>query len=204
MALLIAVAINAATLVACAVPHARHATPPAGQPLTKPAQTALKTYTPYAATGTITVPVAAIHKSGSCWTGSISVPEAGVYRCLVGNTIADPCFVPRSGSAVTTQVLCAVDPWTPVTAVTLTDPLPKLTAPARTTHPWALELANGARCVAVTGTVPAVGAVALQYSCGSPAGAGRLTTIGSLMSVQYSVTGDGPLQTVDVTTAWQA
>ena len=201
MALLIAVAI-AVTLSACAVPHARHTAAPAGQPLT----TAVKTYTPYAATGTITVPVAAIHKSGSCWTGSISVPQAGAYRCLVGNTIADPCFADAPGSAATpaTQVLCAADPWTPATVVTLTDALPKLTGSTRATGPWALELANGAHCVAVTGTVPLVGAVALQYTCGSPAGAGRLTTIGSLMSVQYSVTGDGPLQTVSVTTAWRA
>lgn len=208
MAPLVAVAIIAAAFTACAVPHARHAQP-AGAPHSQaPNVTQLKTYTPYAATGTIAVPVAANHKSGTCWTTSISVPKPGVYRCLIDNAIGDPCFAAPSvsGSASSPTVLCAVDPWTPAAVVTVTGTLPRPAGggSGRSHGPWALELANGARCVTVTGTVPLIGAVPLEYSCGGGAGAGRLTTMASLMSVQYAAGADGPLQTVDVTTAWSA
>jgi hypothetical protein len=203
---LIAVAIMAAALAACAVPHARHAKPAGAPHSTSAAATQLKTYTPYAATGTVVVPVAANHVSGSCWTTSISVPKAGVYRCLIGNAIGDPCFAStvKNGARSEPTVLCAVDPWTPATLVTLTQPMPQQLGGNRSTAPWALELANGARCVAVTGTVPLIGAIPLEYSCGGGAGAGRLTTVAALMSVQYAASPDGPLQTVDVTTAWSA
>jgi len=76
------------------------------------------TYSPYAAAGTLVVPVAANQPDGSCWTTSITVPAPHVYRCLIaagpGGTIADPCFAAADTASV---VVCAADPWTPATLV---------------------------------------------------------------------------------------
>ena len=162
--------------------------------------TTTKTYSPYAAAGTLVVPVAASQPSGACWTGSIAVPKPGVYRCLVGNSIDDPCW---SGQADATVVVCAADPWDTATLVHLTAPLPQPAAPRTASHPWALELANGAHCITATGMVGAVGSVQLTYLCGASASAGGVQTTGLLTTVQYGPP-DGPLSTVDVTVAWNA
>jgi hypothetical protein len=31
-------------------------------------------------------------RTGECWTDSIAVARAGVWRCMLGNEIRDPCF----------------------------------------------------------------------------------------------------------------
>jgi hypothetical protein len=159
-----------------------------------------KTFTPYAATGTLEVPVAD-HISGSCWTGSIAVPLPGVYRCLANNQIYDPCFAAINELATST-VACVADPWTPAHILTLTQPLPP-EPPTSARNPWALELANNARCVAVAGTVPSVAGVSLNYQCGSGVGAGITENDGTNMVVDYGAEDGTALTAVRVTIAWQ-
>ncbi|MDP9092484.1 MAG: hypothetical protein M3O32_19495, partial [Actinomycetota bacterium] len=140
------------------------------------------------------------HISGSCWTGSIAVPLPGAYRCLSGNQIYDPCFAPINEVA-TGSVACVADPWSPAHILTLTAPLPAQSATSAR-NPWALELANGARCVAVTGTVASVAGVALNYLCGAGMAAGIVESDGTTMGVGYGAEDGTALAEVRVTTAW--
>ncbi len=97
---------------------------------------------------------------------------------------ADPCYASPPFAAQTT-VACATSPWssevvllelqTPLRTVEecRTPPLCRLPVDL-TSPPWALELANGARCTQFGGTLPIVEAMRFLYGCGradgSPAG----------------------------------
>jgi hypothetical protein len=161
----------------------------------------VKTFSPYAATGTLGVPVAD-QTAGTCWTGSIAVPKAGVYRCLVDNAIYDPCFAPPSAGTPGT-VACMEDPWSATHLVTLTESLPQVAAKGGPDNPWALELANSAHCVAATGTVPVVSAVPLNYVCGDGMAAGLVVKDVERMKVEYGSSLGGTLTAVDVKVAWR-
>jgi hypothetical protein len=180
----------------------KHAAAPAGKHTASVAGTVTKTFLPYAATGTLVVPVAD-HLTGDCWTGSIAVPKLGVYRCLVGNAIYDPCFAPARESAPPT-VACVPDPWSSAHVVTLRSALPDSTPARTTTAPWALELANGAHCIAGTGTVAVVAGVPMSYLCGTGLGAGQLTGPPAAMTVEYGSATGSAVAVVPVTTAWRA
>jgi hypothetical protein len=181
---------------------ARQQVPPAAQSASVSVSGAVvtKTFTPYAATGTLGVRVAD-HISGSCWTGSIAVPLPGVYRCLADNQIYDPCFA-AINEVTTSTVACVADPWTPAHILTLTQPLPP-EPPTSARNPWALELANNARCVAVAGTVASVAGVSLNYQCGSGTGAGITENDGTNMVVDYGAEDGKALTEVRVITAWR-
>jgi hypothetical protein len=195
-----ALAFAGVVLSACSTSH--HAAAPVPPSPTGPV-TIQKTYSPYAAAGTLVVPVAATQPSGSCWTTSIAVPRAGVYRCLIANSIADPCFAPDTSSP-DSVVACATDPWHPATLVHLTAALPVTVPQGGDREPWALELAGGLHCVLSTGTVPKVDGVELNYLCGESAGAGQLTTAGALQTVEYGSLSGPTVGLVDVVTAWRS
>ena len=163
--------------------------------------TVVTRFTPYSAAGALTASVSA-HGTGSCWTGSIVVPVAGAYRCLVGNDIADPCFAPPRPSAPMT-VACLPDPWSGARVVTLTAPLPVVRPIGNSARPWAVQLANGARCVASTGTVQSSHGVALDLLCPGETAAGGLDTTNATWHVQYGPKSGGPLTPVDVAQAWR-
>ena len=163
------------------------------------ATTASETFNPYDASGALTVATSS-DETGSCWTTSIALPSPTTFRCMSGNTILDPCFVPAHTADPKTAA-CFTDPWSPGVRLVLTAALPKPDASARTT-PWALELANGARCVTVTGTVDQVGSVDLRYGCGGTAEAGLVGTPGSALSALYRASDTQTLTPVAVRTAW--
>ena len=161
----------------------------------------VRTFSPYAATGTLAVPVADQHP-GSCWTGSIAVPVAGAYRCIAGDQIYDPCFA-ATGQGAVHSVACVSDPWSRAHVITLTGALPKIT-PAPDLRPfWALELANGARCVAVTGTVARVDDIDLGYVCGAGNGAGVVVDDDRHLVVGYGPESGPHLSRVAVRVAWR-
>lgn len=177
-----------------------------GSSTAAPATTAAKAtvvtrFTPYAASGALSVPIEE-HATGSCWMASIEVPMLGAYRCLVGNEIADPCFTPpRPASPVT--VACLPDPWSGAQVVTLTEPLPSGPPLGDADNPWAVQLANGARCVAGTGTVHSVAGVALNLLCPGGMAAGGLDRTNPSWQVSYgSATGDTLIK-VGVVAAWR-
>jgi hypothetical protein len=175
---------------------------PAGQhPTSAFDATVVTKFTPYSSAGALTASVAA-HGTGHCWTGSIVVPVAGAYRCIVGNDIADPCFAPPVPSTPVT-VACLPDPWSGARVVTMTEPLPVTAPVGNAARPWAVQLANGARCVASTGTVQAVDGVSLDLLCTGGNAAGGLDAANLTWQVQYGPKSGGPLTPVDVTQAWR-
>ncbi len=85
---------------------------------------------------------------GHCWTTSIASRRSDAYRCMVANSIYDPCF---SSGAKT--VACPTD----VAAnsgvrITLTRPLPQSNT-GNVRNAWMMQLAGGAKCNMGTGTV---------------------------------------------------
>ncbi|MCU1655891.1 MAG: hypothetical protein JWO57_547 [Pseudonocardiales bacterium] len=201
---LVALVVAMAGAAACAS-RTTHRAPAGAGSLTASSSSApgvvIKTFSPYAATGTLVVPVAD-HLTGSCWTGSIAVPKAGVYRCLVGNAIYDPCFTPARQQTPPT-VACLADPWSSAHIVRLSQPLPASTPATTSDYPWALELANHAHCVAATGTVPVVAGVSLNYLCGAGMGAGIVRSEPTRMQVKYGLATGSQLMSVAVAVAWR-
>jgi len=119
-------------------------------------------------------------RQGYCWTPSIALRRAGVFGCMIGNAIEDPCFTTREFSDA---VICGANPATSNAGflVRLTKPLPAASAvslPAPSS-PWIVELAIGQNqvpgpyampppktyCSTVTGTVPSVDGLAVPYLC---------------------------------------
>ena len=158
---------------------------------TTPVSTRSHAFRPAAATGMAKT-------TGTCWTTSIAVPKAGAYRCLAHNAILDPCFATRPSDRT---VSCYADPWSKPTVVRLTAGLPA-GRPLHDIHPWAVQLANGRRCVAVTGTVQIVGNIALTYSCGTGGAAGLADTITPLRLAFFRASPQADLEQVAVTDVW--
>jgi hypothetical protein len=102
--------------------------------------------------------------SGSCWTRSIAAPtRADAYRCMVGNSIYDPCFVPKRRSVA----VCDVNPAANGRgfALRLTKPLPNEPVFTGRAQPWLVQLADGEVCVPLTGTHEAIRGETILYEC---------------------------------------
>lgn len=138
--------------------------------------------------------------SGSCFTTSITVPRGHAYRCLAGNQLLDPCFA-SPAQAHPSTVVCYSDPWSAGRRVTLRKPLPRVT-PMAHPRPWAIRLANGARCVAVTGVVQSDHGVAMTYQCAGHRAAGLIHGGARRLLAAYGRPPNGALGRVAVTTAW--
>ncbi|MEP7177708.1 MAG: hypothetical protein ABI775_01325 [Pseudonocardiales bacterium] len=193
-----AAAVATVVLAGCTSPS--RPAPAGPKPTSAFLATVVTKFTPYSSSGALTASVA-LRTTGRCWTGSIVVPVAGAYRCIVGNDIADPCFAPPHPSTPAT-VACLPDPWSGVQVVTLTEPLPVTRPIGDAARPWAVQLADGARCVASSGTVQVVDGVPLTLLCPGETGAGGLDTRSPTWHVRYGPK-SGPLTSVDVVRAWR-
>ena len=106
--------------------------------------------------------------SGSCFTSSAVTERDDAWRCLVANTIYDPCFSSEFAFGV---VVCPI-PWNNTgIEIQLATPLPKASghvAPSRKLQPWAIQTDSGADCVlaSVAGPRPIHGRH-LNYFCGA-------------------------------------
>jgi hypothetical protein len=86
--------------------------------------------------------------SGTCWTGSIASLRSDAYRCMVGNSIHDPCFSLNAKSvACPTNVVANTG-----IRISLSKPLPR-SNPNATPNAWMITLAGGATCNMGTGTI---------------------------------------------------
>jgi hypothetical protein len=105
---------------------------------------------------------------GDCFTGSLSVAHADVWRCISANELYDPCF---SSTKAAGTVLCpATGPWsTQLIEIRLTQALPHKDGnhgrPSTTALPWALETTAGWKCRLDTGATTAVQDEKLNYFC---------------------------------------
>jgi hypothetical protein len=139
--------------------------------------------------------------TGQCWTSSIAIPIAGVFRCLADNTIYDPCFAPSVDTSPLT-VTCYNDPWSGGTTMTLTKALPTENLILKNGDPWALELDNASRCVVQTGALPELSGNTLDYRCAGGTVASLQTSPDGVISVLYG-SPTGPLTPVGVAVAWR-
>lgn len=155
-------------------------------------------FAPFDRTGAPMSGVAA-HRSGSCFTRSITVAARDAYRCFAANTILDPCFV--SPKAPQHLLDCYLDPWSRAIQVRVAK-LPASTSVIHVTRPWAIELTGGIRCVVTNGTLTILHGVALGYRC--PDGwAGLPKTSAPTVSAVYQAS-DGAVQRLSVRTEWRA
>lgn len=163
-----------------------------------PVATVVRAYLPFDAAGKPAGTVSAT-RSGECWTTSVAATVASAYRCRAGNTILDPCFAvtPRART-----VACAADPWSAVEVLHLTSPLPTGEPVGDGTRPWAVQLANGVRCVASTGTVPEVAGFLLDYSCRGGSGVSLADLDQPVVTAHWARAGATAVTTVRVVTLW--
>jgi hypothetical protein len=104
-------------------------------------------------------------RSGECWTDSIAVSRSGVWRCMAGNEIYDPCF---SGAGLTDAVICGANPAQGSAGfiLKLTKPLPKSSLQTLThLRPWLVKLADKTTCEIQTGTIALVAGLEVPYGC---------------------------------------
>lgn len=86
--------------------------------------------------------------SGYCWTSSIASPRSDAYRCMIGNTIMDPCFKISAKVVNCPQNLVT----NTGTIIGLTKPLPA-SNPKTAAKPWTFQVNGPTACFAGTGTV---------------------------------------------------
>jgi hypothetical protein len=162
-------------------------------------------FAPSLTSASTTPPAVSATASGSCWEGSLALyQDASAWRCTAANQIMDPCFAPRDQPDAA-QLICTSAPWAPATRLTLTQPLPLEAANSTGSGPrpvWAVELANGDRCVLGTGTAPQVGNVVLDYVCATGGIAGGLDRVHQPWTIDYRAARSSTARPLAVRTAW--
>ncbi|WP_102126514.1 hypothetical protein [Deinococcus planocerae] len=139
------------------------------QTTTPPTVTGVQLYTPFQPGGGLLIGVGVTGQvSGTCFAASAASPtRPDAYRCSAGNRILDPCFASLNERD---PLACSPDPWG-ANAVLLTrsGALPGRTRASEPNYlsgtPWALELANGQRCVALTGATAPIAGLRVNYGC---------------------------------------
>ena len=112
----------------------------------------------------------ATEKDGYCWVNSAAQPyRADAWRCMVENSIYDPCFIVPSIDSIS-KVFCQMDPLAPdAFLINLTKPLPEPSLPQDLPDNWAwfLEFEDGTVCAPYTGTRPFINGKTAYYGCRS-------------------------------------
>jgi hypothetical protein len=189
-------------LLLASLPTVRAADSSSPQPRTQ-----IKLLTPFGPNG-LSIGMAVTEKvTGSCFTGSLASPSRpDAWRCSSGNGLLDPCYQRILGDEK--QLACPVGgPWPAnVALLTLDKPLP--TEPRKelsrdSALPWALELANGQRCTLMTGAMPPVAGMRINYGC--PGGfqvVGDIDRSSPVWRVFFQGQKSIALEQVDVNVAW--
>jgi hypothetical protein len=147
--------------------------------------------------------------SGGCESGSDSVGNVEVYRCAAGNYIYDPCWGDSAGG-----VLCMESPWATSVVHLAAQGVPPgvdVTSPDLDL-PWGVELASGARCLALQGAHDSFANSVVEFSCTEGPltglallrGVDRSTPFWSYRTVIYNGSSQTAGSRVDVATAWFA
>jgi hypothetical protein len=125
--------------------------------------TSVRIYSPVNASGGLAATVTQ-RGNGSCFTNSIAIVRPDAWRCSVGNDLYDPCFEVNQ-----TQVLCPIDgPWTNNGLLISVHSLPNASSvksQGTSGLPWAIELADGAKCLPLTGATNVIASQRLGYDC---------------------------------------
>lgn len=101
--------------------------------------------------------------TGNCWTRSVANPNrTDAWRCQANNMVLDPCYEDD------TSLACVISPWSHKAAILeLSSPLYKNKSRKVDTagQPWAMELANGKRCLFLSGTSAVINKERINYAC---------------------------------------
>ena len=205
---------------------AQEATPTAGTTSAVLARTDTRHFLPYGPDGLNPGLTVSAEASGVCAHESLATPgRPDAWDCLdsTDSSIYDPCFAdPFAAPDDLHELACATAPWaTDIVRFRLTEPLPreKEDAPAPGDPaaaaavqeadaepwelPWALELANGERCMLLTGGTIALAGERLQYGCeGGGSVLGEVDRAQPVWAVDYLADGAVATTLVDVTVAW--
>ncbi len=125
-----------------------------------------------------------IQKNGKCFASSVAQPfRQDAFRCMVGNSIYDPCFETTQKGAV----FCQMSPFSSDSfLIKLTQALPKASVPqtAQDNWAWFLTLKDGTQCSPFTGTRPFFGtgpdAKVAYYGCKSNDKTQQIVLLGDL------------------------
>jgi hypothetical protein len=137
---------------------------------TAAAATVARTYSPFAADGTLLAGLrAAPAYGGTCDSGSFVVSGETAFRCSAGDVIRDPCFADAASStAERAVVVCVASPWAEdVVRLRVRGELQTVLGAPPDGPPWALQLASGRRCVFLQGARPTIGGRRMTYGCGA-------------------------------------
>jgi hypothetical protein len=158
-------------------------------------------------------------KQGYCWVNSVADPfRKDAWRCMVENSIFDPCFETSQKGAV----FCQADPTQPDSfLINLTKPLPKPVVPQTVQDNWGwfVKLKDGTYCSPFTGTRPFFGtgpdAQVAYYGCHSNNQDEQIVLLGDLAAGNVWTADEAILtktntnwtikssQKVDIDTVWQ-
>ena len=179
---------------------------PATAEIARPASTDVRIFTPLVGAKLATGLTASAPAIGECFAGSLaSQGRSDAWRCSAGNLILDPCFEsqPPGGPLLA----CASAPWSAqVRLLKLSKPVPQAQAnrgELQSAQPWAIELADGARCTFLTGATTALADMRLNYGC--PGGVdifGDVDRARPLWRVFERRAGAAVTRQVDVLAAW--
>ncbi len=133
-------------------------------------------------------------QSGSCFANSLAAQRADTWRCMVDNSIYDPCFTAKGG-----KIVCGIDPRWPDNGFTLklTKRLPKASIPAAVKAAaarsgWRFELTDGTVCSPMTGATGLVGDDRINYGCtGGFVIAGDLATGATWTATKIVIASEG-------------
>ena len=106
-------------------------------------------------------------RSGSCFSGALTIDRDDAGRCSVGNYLYDPCFSSTHAPGV---VVCPGPELRAGVEITLTRGLPRRYVdagrPSLSHQPWNIELGDGQHCEFDSGATTILDGDRLNYSCG--------------------------------------
>jgi hypothetical protein len=139
--------------------------------------------------------------SGDCWVTSLAAPRLDAWRCIVINTIYDPCF---SSPSYKDYVICDASPTGDMRGikVTLTKALPTSTASPADHQPWTLRLSNGVVCAFLTGATSIIDNQRVNYGCTDGGFIPGSPTQGTIWTVNEKLPAQSTLVTKQVIDVW--
>lgn len=128
--------------------------------------TVLKLYRPYGDSIGQAAPIVKKTLPGQCVSQSRLILREDAWRCEAQGQIYDPCFV--KAGANRTEALCPQSPWVgdsvQITVSTPLDNEKNVALDMSKAYPWAIELANGVRCMAID-TTEVFDQMPVRYQC---------------------------------------
>jgi hypothetical protein len=118
--------------------------------------------------------------SGTCKSASVSQPyRTDAFRCIVGNSIYDPCFATVDKNIAWCQINPEKEDYF---LIKTTEPLPEIKIAEQIPANWAwfLKLEDGIYCSPFTGTRPVVEGKIAYYGCQSQSADENIVLVGDL------------------------